>query len=280
MGSIPLQGLRPGHLQRYYAEKRAAGLSDASLGLHHAIVSGALKAALHQQLVSRNVAKLVQGRPRAKGAGRDEAKRHCWTAEEARAFLRAAEKADAQLGAFFALALDTGARKGELCALRWSDVDLDAGAVVVDRTLITRCKEPTFGPTKNGDARTVSIGAVTAGLLREHKRQQAEVKMKNRKTYVDLGLVFAKGWADQHLRRQVLGHPLSVVTLAKQMDRLAKAAGVRRNQAARHAAHLRDVAAQRRHAGPRGRDAARAQVGGRDAGGVRAFAARQPAGGG
>src|SRR5258706_11677441 len=44
-----------------------------------------------------------------------------------RTFVAKAKAAGPQPAAFYALALESGARKGELCGLRWSDLDLDAG---------------------------------------------------------------------------------------------------------------------------------------------------------
>jgi integrase len=45
-------------------------------------------------------------------------------ADEAATFLKAAKAAGPQPAAFYTLALDSGARRGELAALRWTDVDL------------------------------------------------------------------------------------------------------------------------------------------------------------
>ena len=94
------------------------------------------------------------------------------------------------------MALDTGARKSELGGLRWSDVDLDAATITIAQQITGTGPEPTFGPTKTGRTRAVSIGAETVALLRDHKSRQAEIKMRNRKVYSDFGLVFAKEWDD------------------------------------------------------------------------------------
>jgi integrase len=59
-----------------------------------------------------------------------------WTVDEAATFLNAAKAAGPQPSAFYTLALDTGARRGGLAALRWSDVDLNAGKLTIRRTLL------------------------------------------------------------------------------------------------------------------------------------------------
>jgi integrase len=194
LGGVALQHLRPGHLSRYYADQTAAGLSAATLQVHHAVIGAALKSALRSGLVTKNVATLVDGRPRAK-TDREEAKKNCWSVDEARQFLKAVTEAGPQLAALFTLGIDTGARRNELLALRWADVDLDEARVVVDKTLASRSGTvPEFGPTKRGTARVIDLNATTVARLRTHRTQQAELKMANRRTYVDHGLMFAKQW--------------------------------------------------------------------------------------
>jgi len=227
IGAVTLQALRPGHLKQYYAERREQ-LSGATLQLHHAILSNALKSAVRQGLVTRNVASLVDGVPRAQN-GRADAKQHCWTLDETRTFLAAAKEAGSQLAALFSLALDSGMRKGELCGLKWSDVDLDAGKVTIDRQLLVAGLKPVFGPTKTGAPRSIDLTEETVRLLREHKRQQSELKMRNRTVYQDLGLVLANEWGDLHGREAMLGLPLNGSHLGQRpFARVIKAADVRR----------------------------------------------------
>ena len=85
------------------------------------------------------------------------------------------------------------------------------------------------GPTKTGRSRTVSLAPAVVELLRAHKRHQAEVKMANRSSYADVGLVFAKEWADVRKRGEFLGHPLQLNNIGqREFDKLTKAAKVRR----------------------------------------------------
>jgi integrase len=76
------------------------------------------------------------------------------------------------------LALATGARRGELCALRWRNIDLEAGRVAIEKSLEQtneglRFKEP---KTKAGK-RSVSIPPSVAAQLREHWRAQQEQRL-------------------------------------------------------------------------------------------------------
>jgi integrase len=55
--------------------------------------------------------------------------------EEVRAIVEVAEQRNPTLAALIMLAALTGARRGELCALKWRDVDLDTGPVRIARSI-------------------------------------------------------------------------------------------------------------------------------------------------
>jgi integrase len=57
----------------------------------------------------------------------------------------------------------SGARRGELAALRWSDVDLDAGTITIARNADRHGVE---GPTQTHKVRTVQLDAGTLAMLR------------------------------------------------------------------------------------------------------------------
>jgi integrase len=226
IGDLPLQKLRPTHLEAYYATTPGA---VATLSLHHTVIRRALRKAQRDRLVAVNVASDLDGRPKRPRGRSEEAREHCWTAAEARTFLETAKKSGAQNAALYALALDSGARKSELCGLRWSDADLEAGKIHIVQQLWKPGPEPTFGPPKNKQPRTVTLSADTVALLKAHKQAQATFKMANRKAYHDFGLVFAKQFGEMRTHRDLLGQPLQTNNLGERsFDRIRKAAEVRR----------------------------------------------------
>jgi integrase len=95
-------------------------------------------------------------------------------AEVARLFERAAAE-DPPLAVFLALAASTGARRGELVALRWSDVDLDARVIRIRRALVTGRDGLVEKDTKTHQARRVAIDAATADLLADHRERMLDV---------------------------------------------------------------------------------------------------------
>jgi integrase len=225
IAAMPLQKLRSSHVEAYYAT-----IPTGSRPVHHTVLRRALRKAVKERLLALNPAVDLDHSPRRRKAADEDARVNCWTSQEARAFLVAAKAAGPQAAALYTMALDSGARKGELCGLSWEHVDLEAGTIRIVRQLTKPGPAPTFGPPKNGCSRDITLSAETVDLIRQHKRTQAELKMANRTTYKDHGLVFAKEYGDLTNRADMIGLPLQANHLGeRQFARLVKAAeGVKR----------------------------------------------------
>lgn len=222
---LPVQKIRAADIEAHYSN--SAG-SASTLALHHTVLSRALRKAKRDCLIATNPAPDVEARPRRR-RDPEAARANCWSRDEARQFLAAAKAAGPQTAALFALALDSGMRKNELCGLSWTHVDLEAGDVTVERQLTKGGEAPTFGPPKNGRTRVVSVSSETLALLRAHRRAQAEFRMANRLAYHDHGLVFAKEFGDLRRRADKLGCPLQSNNIGERgFARLCKTAEVRR----------------------------------------------------
>jgi integrase len=95
--------------------------------------------------------------------------------EDAARLLRAAAAEDPELGLFLRLAVVLGARRGELCALRWSEVDLDQGEVLIAGAVVRVPKQSLLAkPTKTHAKRRVAVGDGTVELLRARRIAQAK----------------------------------------------------------------------------------------------------------
>lgn len=69
-------------------------------------------------------------------------------------------------------------RRGELCGLRWSDVDLTKGVVRAERSCVQIGKDVvTNDTTKNGTVRRVSIDKATVALLKELRKAHAAERL-------------------------------------------------------------------------------------------------------
>jgi integrase len=267
LARMPLQKVRPTNVEQYYASH--ASLAAGTLGLDHAILHSAMAMALRDRLITENPAANI----RRKRRDRDrsiEAQKHAWSAIDAAKFLAVAKKAGAQSGAFYTVALETGMRKSELGGLRWANVDLDGAKVQVVEQLTKKGSEPEWGPTKTGKPRTIAIGTETVALLREHRRAQAELKMKNRATYKDHRLV-REGMGR---RAATWGIPRPAVAVEQHRAARIRPAHPRRRhpsyQVPRTPAHVRDVTLAGPNAGPRRIGTAGTLEGDDDARGLRA----------
>jgi integrase len=226
LARIPLQQLKASDVRHYRNTKleEPTALSRATLRVHNSVLVQALDTAVEDGCVRHNVA-LMRRKKGSSGRKPDRRRPKAWDQHEAQKVLAVAKTLGAQTAAFFAIALDSGARKGELQGLKWTDLDLTAGTMLIERQLLKAGPEPEFGPLKTDQVRTsLQLGEQTVVLLKEHKREQAELKMANRLHYQDHGLVFAQTYEHQGQ----LGTPLPVATIARMLDRLIEETGVSR----------------------------------------------------
>jgi integrase len=88
--------------------------------------------------------------------------------EAVRAVVTAAEERDPRLAPLLMLAALTGMRRGELCALRWTDVDLERGELDVSRSVVVAVGGLAEKTTKTDRFRRVALDEVGVLLLRQH----------------------------------------------------------------------------------------------------------------
>jgi integrase len=227
LGHVLLQRLTPLQVERYYADLK---LSPRTIAMHHAILTTALNRAVRDGVLRSSTRRA--DRPKVRKT--EDLLNNVWTVDEAHRFLTTVkQEGNAQYTALFALALDSGLRKCEMLGLRWTD--LDGTKLRVERQLLGMKEDETTGVwsldtslPKGKRARSLDLSEETLALLREHKRQQAEVKLKNRPQYADFGLMFAQQWEQQSNKHSVLGWPLCRTTVGVQLDRLCVAAKVKR----------------------------------------------------
>lgn len=187
IGKVRLARLTATQIEAAYAAIRAKGLSNTSVQLIHGVLRKALKDAERRGEVARNVATLVDA-PR-----RSTPEMRALTADEASRLLAAAS--GDTLEAFYMLALTTGLRLGELQALGWREVDVDARRLRVVATLAgVKDGAPVLAPPKTQRSRReVHLSDVVAGALRQHRARQLEQRLAAGPLWSDHGLVFTSG---------------------------------------------------------------------------------------
>jgi integrase len=197
LGRVKLAKLTAAHFQALYRQKLEEGLKARTVLGIHGTARKALGQAIRWDLIPHGKNAAANARPPRP----EDAEAVPLSREEASRLLKATE--GHRLRALYVLALSTGARHGELLALRWQDVSLrEDGAEVAIRHTFSRAipkKEGgtsySVGTPKTGKARLVSVGRKTAQALRAHKSLQAEERLALGPRYQDSPYVFtdAKG---------------------------------------------------------------------------------------
>jgi integrase len=171
LGDRRLQALRPADLAGLYATLVRAGLAPRSVVHAHVVLHRALRQAKLWGLLRDNPAELAK--PPAVG---DE-EIAILQPDKARALLDRLHGQPLYLLA--SLGLATGLRRSEMLALRWQDVDLDAGRLTVERALeqTTAHGIRVKGPKTRKGRRTISLPAHTVAELQTHWRAQQEQRL-------------------------------------------------------------------------------------------------------
>ena len=164
LGATRLSKLNAAHLDRLYRSLSTEGLAPASVRAVHAVLSSALNQAVRWGWIGENVADRATPPParRARLDPPDPA--------TVIALIEVAKRSRfPELGLFFHVAAVTGARRGELVALRWSSVDFDHLQVLIDRAIVQVGRRVIEKDTKTHQARRLAVDAATAHLLAEHR---------------------------------------------------------------------------------------------------------------
>ena len=205
--------MTPQSVQTLINRKLASGLSPRRVQYIHAVLRRALGQAEKWELVTRNVAKLVNA-PRVEQPEIDP-----FTPYEAREFVQAIQ--GERLEALYLLAIATGLRQGELLGLSWTDIDLPSANVKV-RTTLQRIdgKYQFLEPKTARSRRTLALPDVVVDSLRDHKGRQVGEMLQAGSTWQQLDLVFTA--PD--------GGPLSDRIVRSRFYRILENAGLRRQR--------------------------------------------------
>jgi integrase len=182
LGFRQLAKVTPLQLERFVA---GVELAPASVVKLVQIVRQAFERAVEWELIKRNpTAKL-----KAPHVPRPEQVR-ALTDQEKQRLLEATK--GTSIHGIVLLALATGMRRGEILALRWSDVDLAAGTITVARSVQETKAGCSAGPPKTGRTRVIRVPASTIAHLRQHKAMQNETRLFLSATWQDEDLVFPR----------------------------------------------------------------------------------------
>ena len=177
LGRVPLQRLKARDIEAWHTTLLTKGRQDGAGGVSartvshvHKILSKTLREAVRHGLVVKNVA-TEEPPPRV------EAERmKILTPGQIRELI--VQLAGRPMYAPAVTALFTGARRGELLALRWADIDLERKTMRVRASLEETRAGVRFKGTKSGEERQITLPDIIVNTLRGHRKQQLELRMQ------------------------------------------------------------------------------------------------------
>ena len=182
IGEVPAQKLVPMQIQEIYKGMQTDGLSPRTIRYVHTTLHEALQYAFKMQLIPRNPADFVSVPKLVKY------KSEVFEEDEVVKMLEAAK--DTDMEAPLHLSVGLGLRRGELLALKWSDIDYNKRQVTICRNLVYVDGQYIFkAPKSESGNRTIEMPRSMTAVLKKHWRKQLEYKLLFGSEYSDDNLV-------------------------------------------------------------------------------------------
>jgi len=166
---IPVGRLSVADVERWHTRLRTAGMQDAGIRNQHGVLRAALSQAQRWGWVSTNVASM------ARRKSRKSQPRGVMSLADVRAVMTAAAEIDPAAALAFRVAAMTGARRSELAALRWTDVD--DGMLTIDSAIEVirhpgESRELRDAPTKTANTRRLTLDPDTLDAIWALRRER------------------------------------------------------------------------------------------------------------
>lgn len=186
LGQVQLSKLTRDAVKAFLNNRTRTGLSITTVRHIRGVLRQALESAVESSHIVINAA---DGRKLLK-KGRRKPKINPLTAEQVQRMLAAA--VGTRLEVFLRVAVRCGLRRGEVLGLQWSDINLAARTLTVERAIQRIKGQPlTAGPTKTEESRRViPMPEDVAIALESHRVAQAELRLQTGAAWHDQGLVF------------------------------------------------------------------------------------------
>jgi len=168
LGDRRVASLRALDLDGLYADLHARGLSPRTVRICHTVARQSLEQARRWGLIARNPAVDATPPPQRRREITPP------TVAQVQQLIAAADAEDPDFGVYLWVLAATGCRRGEACALRWTDVDLERGEIVIRRSMAHVGDGLVEKDTKTHQGRRLAIDEATMALLRAHRLRVRE----------------------------------------------------------------------------------------------------------
>lgn len=184
LGPMQLNELSREHVQALYARLYDGGLASKSIKLVHCVLSSALRDAVKNGLLARNVCEFVTLPKGKRYVGR------ALTPDECQRLIAVAQ--GHKLWFLILMAITTGARRGELTGLKWSDIDESARLVHIRRTIVYLPKHGfvEHEPKTAQGLRSVTLSQLVLDGIREQRAYIERIRRESGSTWIERDLVF------------------------------------------------------------------------------------------
>jgi len=181
LGHHKIKDIKPVHVQAFIDQlcaikkKNRDGtfseetLSPASIQRYLTILQSVFKLAIKRQIIKENPARSeLLDMPKVTAP-----KVEIFTKQEAAEMLAALENEPLQFQVLIQLAIMTGARRGELVALKFSDIDKESGKITIERAAVKlKGKAPETKPPKDYEIRTVTVSPECIELIERLEQEK------------------------------------------------------------------------------------------------------------
>jgi integrase len=168
IGAVVLDELRPVDIDQMYSAWRSDGMAESTVKRMHSILHAALKQAMRWDLITSNPADRIE-------PPRPARKRRQAPSDELLTAILAAAGDD--MICYLRLAAVTGARRGQMVALRWQHLDLDAGTVTFTDAHTRVAGGVASKGTKDDTDFSLALDEKTVEITRSHRLRALERAM-------------------------------------------------------------------------------------------------------
>jgi len=175
IGHIKLKNINVKLLEEFYDKlKSETKYSPKTIQHFYTLISACLNKAVDWEYIAKNPNNKIP-KPKVK-----QKERLCYNRDEVEQLLNALKSESLKYQALIVLALDSGARRGELTGLTWEDIDFENSTININKTT-QYVKE--YGiyeksPKSETSNRVITIAEKTLNLLKKYKREQLEKQLK------------------------------------------------------------------------------------------------------
>ena len=179
IGNYKIKDITTFELDRLYTrlrEGKREPLSNKTLSNYRKLINAIFRQAIRWEFIEKNPNENTEKFKRER-----EKTISIYSIEEVKKLFKALETESIKTRAIITLAVNSGARKGEICALRWSDIDLDNHVMKISKTLkVIDGKADESTAKTESSRRKVVLSECVIKVLIEYKEWQQEYIKKNK----------------------------------------------------------------------------------------------------